>query len=316
MLSSIIFALGVITAFTFVYRIWNFINLYFLHESTLPQYLHAGKNSYALITGSSDGIGLATAKALAKRGFNVIIHGRNPEKLASISEAMSKEFPNVQTVTVPADATDAQSAVSGVTKAIEAVEKSGGKLTVLVNNIGGMSMFGSNPHASLIDTPLELIHKQLDLNAVFPTMLTRALLPSLLANKPSIIINVGSYAGVYGFANISTYCGSKAFNHLFSKSLTAEFHLSKTPVEVLGILVGQVQTSGNPDDKPDFKTLTPDEMASSILGKVGCGKALVAGSWRHCLLGQLPSWLPEQMAEAMMNAAASKRNEREAKKRA
>jgi 17beta-estradiol 17-dehydrogenase / very-long-chain 3-oxoacyl-CoA reductase len=314
MFSSIIFALGTITAFTFAYRIWNFINLYFLHESALPQYLHAGKDSYALVTGSSDGIGFATAKALAKRGFNVIIHGRNPEKLAGISTAMSKEFPNVRIVTVAADATNAPPAVTEVAKAIEAVEDKGGKLTVLVNNIGGMGMFNANPHAALIDTPLELIHKQLDLNAIFPAMLTRTLLPTLISGKPSLIINVGSYAGVYGFANLSTYCGSKAFNHLFSKSLTAEFRLSKTPVEVLGILVGQVQTSGNPDDKPSFSTLTPDEMASSILGKVGCGKALVVGSWRQCILGQLPNWLPQQMAEAMMSAVAAKRNEREAKK--
>ncbi|TID20888.1 hypothetical protein E2P81_ATG05518 [Venturia nashicola] len=314
MFASVIFTLGAITALTLVYRILNFINLYFLHKSTLPRYLHAGKHSYALVTGSSDGIGLATARALAKRGFNVIIHGRNREKLAGIANSMAEEFPTIKTVTVVADATNARPASELVAKAIATVEEEGGKLTVLVNNIGGMSMFNANPHAALIDTPVELIGKQVDLNAVFPTMLTRALLPNLMANTPSLVINVGSYAGVLGLANLSTYTGSKAFNHMFSKSLSAEFKLSKTAIEVIGILVAQVETSGNPSNKPDFSTLTPDEMAESILDKVGCGKSLVAGSWRHCVLGQMPGWLPEPMAEAMLRKIAAKRNEAEAKK--
>lgn len=314
MFASIIFALGAITALTLVYRLFNFTNVYFLHKSTLPRYLHAGKNSYALVTGSSDGIGLATAKALAKSGFNVIIHGRNPEKLAGIAKAMSEEFPTIKTVTVAADATNAQPAVVQVEKAVKSIEQAGGKLTVLINNIGGMVMFNANPHAAFIDTPVELIGKQVDLNAVFPTMLTRALLPSLMANTPSLVINIGSYGGVFGLANISTYCGSKAFNHMFSKSLSAEFKLSKTAIEVIGILVAQVETAGNPSNKPDFSTLTPDEMAESILGKIGCGKSLVTGSWRHCVLGQLPGWLPEPMAEAMFRRVAAKRNQEAAKK--
>lgn len=314
MFASLIFTLGAITAFTLIYRLFNFINLYFLHKSTLPQYLHAGKNSYALVTGSSDGIGLATARALAKSGFNVILHGRNPEKLSDIAKTMSEEFPAIRTVTVAADATNALPAVVQIAKAVEAVEKAGGKLVVLINNIGGMAMFNANPHAALIDTPVELIGKQVDLNAVFPAMLTRALLPNLMANTPSLMINIGSYAGVFGLANISTYCGSKAFNHMFSKSLSAEFKLSKTAIEVVGIIVAQVETAGNPSNKPDFSTLTPDEMAQSILGKVGCGKSLVVGSWRHCILGQLPGWLPEPVTEAMFRGVAAKRNEVEAKK--
>ncbi|QDS72202.1 hypothetical protein FKW77_005195 [Venturia effusa] len=265
MFASIVFALGVITALTLVYRLFNFIHLYFLHQSTLPRYLHAEKRSYALVTGSSDGIGLATVKALAKRGFNVVIHGRNPEKLSDISKHMSEEFPKVKTVVVAADATDAQPAVEQIAKAVASVEKAGGKLTILINNIGGMAMFNANPHAAFIDTPVDLIRKQVDLNVVFPTMLTRALLPSLMANSPSLVINIGSYAGVFGLANLSTYCGSKAFNHMFSKSLSAEFKLSKHDIEVIGILVAQVQTSGNPDNEPDFSTLTPDEMAENIL---------------------------------------------------
>lgn len=314
MFASILFTLGAITALTLVYRLLNFINLYFLHKSSLPRYRHAGRNSYALVTGSSDGIGLATARALAKSGFNVIIHGRNPEKLAAIANAMAKEFPAIKTVPVVADATNARPAVEQVAKAIATIEKEGGKLTVLVNNIGGMAMFNANPHAALIDTPLESIGKQVGLNAVFPTMLTRALLPNLMANTPSLVINVGSYAGVFGFANISVYCGSKAFNHMFSKSLSAEFKLSKTAIEVIGVIVAQVETAGNPSDKPGFSVLTPDEMAESILSRVGCGKSLVVGSWRHCVLGQLTGWLPEPIAEAMFRKIAAKRNEGEAKK--
>jgi 17beta-estradiol 17-dehydrogenase / very-long-chain 3-oxoacyl-CoA reductase len=314
MLSSLIFAIGAITLITFIYRIYNFVKLYFVHQSTLPQYLHPGKNTYALVTGSSDGIGLATAKALQQRGFNVILHGRNPEKLARISKSMSQEFPNLKTVVVAADASDPVPSVSKVAKVVEEVESSGGKLTVLINNIGGLAMFGLSPYSTLNEIPLDVVNKQLGLNMTFPTLLTRALLPTLITNKPALVINIGSYAGVYGMAFVTTYAPSKAFNHMFSTSLSAELKHLKLPVEVLGIIVGSVQTPGNPDDAPSFRTLTPEEMARDILGKVGCGKALVVGSWKQCLVGQSVGWLPEQVAEQVMSTEMSKRAEREAKK--
>ena len=183
MISLMLKVLGAITAITFIYRICNFVSLYFLHQSTLPRYLRADKNAYALVTGASDGIGHATAKALQRRGFNIILHGRNPEKLNLLSKQMNQEYPNQRTVTVAADAADVAPSVQKIAKAVQDIERSGGRLTVLVNNVGGMSLFGVGTYTPFKDMPSEVVNKAVDLNAKFPTLLTHALLPRLIARQ-------------------------------------------------------------------------------------------------------------------------------------
>lgn len=67
----------------------------YLRPSKLPRYLHT-KNSqpaWALVTGASDGIGKAFAHSLAEAGFNVVIHGRNPSKLAVVLAELESTYP-------------------------------------------------------------------------------------------------------------------------------------------------------------------------------------------------------------------------------
>jgi hypothetical protein len=132
-----ILALGVVAATSLTFRIVGFVRMYFIHESTISRYLHPKENAYALVTGSSDGIGLSTTRKLLQRGFNVILHGRNPEKLARIQNQLSQDFPGRTILTVVAPADDAIPAVAKIASTVEKLQKSGGKLTVLVNNIGG-----------------------------------------------------------------------------------------------------------------------------------------------------------------------------------
>jgi short-subunit dehydrogenase len=300
MLRLIFEIIGLITAGTLLYRIFSFIHLYFLHTSVLPQYLHPGGKSYALVTGSSDGIGLALAKLLQKRGFNIILHGRNPEKLLRLSSQMNKEFPDRRTLIVAADASDADKSASKVAECVKDVEDSGGKLTVLINNVGGNALFGISPYAPLKDIPSDVINKAIDLNAKFPTLLTRALLPALASNKPGLVINIGSYAGVYGIPYLCIYAPSKAFNHIFSATLSNELKLMSLPIEVLGVIVGSVKTPGNPHEDLNFATLSAEEIAENILGRVGCGKSVVVGSWKQCLLGESLKWVPDKIKESIL----------------
>ncbi|KAE9993952.1 hypothetical protein EG327_002286 [Venturia inaequalis] len=204
----------------------------------MTRFLHAGRNSYALVTGPSDGIGLAIARALAKSVFNIIIHGRNGKKLADIAKAISEQFPGIRIVRAVAAVTNARPATEQVVKAVATDGKEGRKLTVPTDSIGVMVIS----------------------NAISSAALTT---PQHAGGSP--MINVGSYAGVFGLANINTYCGSKVFNHMFSEPLSAGSKVNKTDIEIVGMLVAEVETSGNPGDQPDFSTLTPGEMAEAIL---------------------------------------------------
>ena len=144
-LRTSILVLGAITATSLTFRVVRFVHLYFIHKSTIARYLHPKENAYALVTGSSDGIGLSTARELLQHGFNVILHGRNPEKLARIQKQLSQDYPGRTVLTVAASADDAVPAVAKIVSTVEKLQKSGGRLTVLVNNIGGGAVSPYSP---------------------------------------------------------------------------------------------------------------------------------------------------------------------------
>ena len=291
-------SLGTILIIHLLYRLLRFVHLYFIQQSTLPRYLHAGENSYALVTGASDGIGVELARQLLAKGFNVILHSRNPDKLSRIQQDLSRQYPNRRAVIVAATADDPLNSVPKVETLVKDIEKQGGRLTVLINNVGGTIMFGPT-YRSFEEIPYDTVDKQISLNLRFPTLLTKALSPVLKANKPSLIINVGSYAGEQRLPWLTIYSPSKAFNHAFSVSLASEMRAYNTDIEVLAVLVAQVQSGANLDH-PNFAVLTSEECARDILDRVGCGKRLVTASWRHYVLAEGIKWLPQELVEWLL----------------
>lgn len=80
-------AVGLILLVPQVYRFLHFAWLYFLRPSAVHKYLH-GPLTYALVTGATDGIGRAVAQELYDRGFNLILHGRNEEKMRKVADSI------------------------------------------------------------------------------------------------------------------------------------------------------------------------------------------------------------------------------------
>jgi len=303
--NSILYGLGAIAAIHLSFRLLRFIYLYFIQPSALPRYLHGESNSYALITGGSDGIGIELVKQLLSKNFNVILHGRNQDKLSRLQQELSKQYTQRKIVIIAATADDPLNSVPKIEALIKDIEKQGGRLTVLINNVGGTLMFGPS-YRAFDQIPYDIVEKQIALNLRFPTLLTWKLMPILKANKPSLIINVGSYAGEQAQPWLPIYSPSKAYNHAFSMSLTQEMRAEKVDIEVLGILVAQVESAGN-FDRPSFTVLTSEEMARDILARVGCGRRLVCGNWRHCLLAESVKWLPVELMEYIYLVAMRER---------
>lgn len=133
-----------------------------------------------LITGSTDGIGLETAKMLVSRGHNVLIHGRNPAKLEAAEQMLSLLPGNGHVECYVADL----SRMAGVVTLAAAVAAAHGKLDVLINNAG------------VYTAPDPITTDGLDVrfavNAVAPYLLTQRLLP-LLGSKGRVI-NLSSAA--------------------------------------------------------------------------------------------------------------------------
>ncbi|MCJ1267683.1 hypothetical protein MMC22_007569 [Lobaria immixta] len=296
-----IYYLGALTAIYLTISFLQFLFLY-LRPSSLLSYRHE-KESWALVTGASDGIGFALAHELCYRGFNVILHGRNPAKLEAVKSTLTHAFPSTQIRLIVVDASlpVSSSLLQRLVAGIQDVH-----LSVLVNNVGGTSAV-SPDIKTLKDHTSDEVDALINLNARFATQLTRAILPLLQRNQPGLIINIGSAAWM-GIPYLSVYSGAKGFCMAWGNSLQMELYAEGQNISVLGVVIGNVQSAGNKSGATLF-TPTSRVMAKAVLDRVGCGKSIVIAYLPHALQISPLGWLPEVVCQKLMiNAIKSHPN--------
>ncbi|KAH8698621.1 putative short chain dehydrogenase/reductase [Talaromyces proteolyticus] len=270
----------------------------YVRPSSLPRYLKKDEKgtSWAFISGASDGIGLGFAHELCRRGFNVFIHGRNYEKLRRLQDDLCALYPERQTKIVIYDASELAEDVD------ERImdEVGDARLTLLVNNVGGMAMMKPSPYVKLHDFSYNEMKTVLDVNANFTAQLTRILLPRLMQSQPSLVINISSIAKL-GFPWLVPYSATKAFVSALGEGLSAEMRADKQDVEILGVIVGSVSTAGHNVSEGLFVP-SAGALASATLDRVGCNRLSVWGYWSHRLRG----FPLELISQKTFQAAATK----------
>jgi 17beta-estradiol 17-dehydrogenase / very-long-chain 3-oxoacyl-CoA reductase len=312
LLSSAVTVCGTLALAKIAYDTATLLWIHFLRPSSLPKYLHATPSSWALVTGSSDGIGLELARELLAQGFNVFLHGRNEAKLHGVKQKIQQSNPTRLIEIIVADASDPDCNYAAIASRV-ASPPDEGRLTVLINCVGGITT--TPMFVPLDELPGEAIDANIAINARFPTRLTSALLPVLKSNSPALIINAGSYAGVFGLSYIATYTSTKAYVHTFTRALRAEVECTGfgKEVEVLGSLIFDTATSRN-DNKANAMTVSAQACARGMLARVGCGETLVAPDWRHWVTANLVLCLPEGVARRVMYPELKKRRVEEVAK--
>lgn len=283
-------ALGGLVALYHAYKVATFINVHFLHRSALRRYLKTRKGDeagWALVTGSTDGIGKGFAEELCHRGFNIVLHGRNESKLENLEKCLSQKYPKSQIRILRIDAAQEASSPEAFSRAVTSLSDI--DLKILINNVGGSS--GLPSFVPLSERTSEQVGAFMDVNARFPTEITRALLPLLQKSSPALVMNIGSCTSEFGIPYLSVYSGCKAYNKGWSESLASEMQAEKTGVEVLCIMVSAVATDSYPKS---LSVLIPSarKMASSALEKVGCGRSVVFGYWGHQVQALMMDYLP------------------------
>lgn len=214
---------------------------------------------HVAITGASSGIGEALARAWAKKGARVTIIARRKALLEKLAAELGE---NARVLA--RDLSDP----SGATEWIADAEAAHGPIDLLVNN-AGMENVGLTA-ASDVETGLRL----LQLNLVTPILLTRAMLPAMLARKSGTIVQIASVAGLAAPPGQAWYGASKAGLAQFTETLRVE--LRGTGVHVCVVYPGPIKTA----------------MGDSAFAKYGGREAV----------GTAPEGTPEELARRVVRA--------------
>ncbi|NOY27523.1 MAG: SDR family oxidoreductase [Oligoflexia bacterium] len=243
----------------------------------------------AVVTGASSGIGAELARQLAPRVRVLILVARRVDRLDALAADL-RQGPGLASVDVrPCDIGN-PTAVEGLAAEITSAH---GAVDILINcaGMGDIGMFEAADGDKLVAT--------LQVNVVGLTVLTRALLPGMVARGHGGVLNVSSGFGLTWMPIVAVYCASKHYVSAFSESLRCE--VAGTGVSITQVCPGPVatefeQVAGNPTGQtvPAFLELSASVCARQALRAFERGRALVIpGFWAWVLvsMGRIsPSW--------------------------
>ncbi len=217
----------------------------------------------ALITGATEGIGRATAFALAHAGYRVGVCARTEAKVKKLVKELDAE--GIEAAGATADVGNPEQ----VPRMVETVTGTLGEIDVLVNNAGVLI---GKPFEELT---LEDWDTTMSTNVRSLYLVTREVLPGMRRRKQGAIVNVASLAGRNGFAGGTAYTASKHAVLGFSRSLMLE--IRKEGIRVIAVCPGSVDTSML-RDQPMLKSepsriLRPEDVAATHPARAQAARA-------------------------------------------
>lgn len=184
------------------------------------------KDRIIFITGATSGIGEGCARKFAAMGSDLILNGRNTEKLAELTAK------GVDVLTLPFDVRDREA----MRAALDSLEGKWKNIDVLVNNAGLVIGLDKEFEGNLDEWDVVL-----DTNVRALLTMTRMVVPGMVERGHGHIINIGSIAGDAAYPGGSVYCATKAAVKALSDGLRID--LVDTPLRVTNIKPGMVETN-------------------------------------------------------------------------
>ena len=179
------------------------------------------ESKVAVVTGGNSGIGYATAKELKEQGAQVIISGRNPERVKDAAQALG-------VTGIVADVSD----LNAIDALVEQVKAQHAKVDILFVNAG---IFQPAPVGQISE---ELFDHQIGINFKGAVFTTEKFLPIL--NEGASIINLSSVNAYTGMPNTAVYAASKAALNSYTR--TAATELAPKNIRINAVNPGPVQT--------------------------------------------------------------------------
>jgi NAD(P)-dependent dehydrogenase (short-subunit alcohol dehydrogenase family) len=231
----------------------------------------------ALVTGSTGGLGVAIATALADEGAFVVVSGRDKQRgdtvVADIRSAGG------QADFVAADIGAGEAEVRRLAE--QAIAAAGGRIDILVNNAALLLM----PKATA-DIDERELQEAFAVNVFAPFLLTGLLAPAMAERGSGAVVNIGSNTGLRGSAGSALYSGNKAILHSFTKSWADEY--GPSGVRVNAVAPGPISTERAKEFAehvapmlariPSRRMTTPEEVAASVVFLAGEDAANIHGA--------------------------------------
>lgn len=218
----------------------------------------------ALVTGSTNGIGRATALELADRGATVLVVGRDEQRGHSVVDEIVAAGGKADLLL--ADLSDAASARDLAERALAG----GRQVDILVNN-AGIAAMGPTSEATEAD-----FDSNFDVNVKAPYFLTAALVPGMAERGWGAVVNISTMVASYGQPGMAIYGASKAALELLTKSWAAE--LGPSGVRVNAVAPGPIETERSAGSEflaqmaaglPARRPGTTQEVAAAVAYLVG-----------------------------------------------
>jgi len=183
------------------------------------------KAKTALVTGATSGIGRASAVQLAQLGVNLILVGRDKEKLDHLVQEFSGMQISTELIVLDVRArADVKAKLEGI------------QTDILINNAG--LALGLEP---LYEGDIDEWEEMIDANIKGLLYVSRAVIPQMKVKGRGHIINIGSIAGEMAYPGGNVYCATKAAVHSLSKSMNID--LQGTGVRVSNVAPGAADTN-------------------------------------------------------------------------
>ena len=183
----------------------------------------------ALITGTTSGIGEATAHTLAEQGYRIILNGRRTDRLEEQAKELKEKY-NCTTHLMPVDVRDHDA----VAEYIDSLPSDWQNIDGLVNNAGLAAGLETLENGSI-----DHWNRMIDTNIKGLLYVTKSMIP-LLKKTQGHIVNIGSIAGKEVYPNGNVYCGTKHMVDALNKAMRRE--LAEAGIKVSSINPGAVET--------------------------------------------------------------------------
>lgn len=222
----------------------------------------------AVVTGGNRGMGLATCRALAEKGFHVLLASRNLQSGKSAAKELAQQGLSVEAVKLE------MTSQFDIENLARYLRDTHGRVDVLINNAGILIDGELNNPASICDVDAEVIRKTFEVNAIAPMMLIKALLPLMQQAGSGRIVNISS-----GMGQLSDMGGQHP-GYRISKSalntVTAIFsaELDGSGISINAVCPGWVRTDmggSNADRSPEQGIDTAVWLATSAEANLSGG---------------------------------------------